>query len=192
MHTLESRPPKTDAQSFENIVKFAYWAMENAEPEDLEFACTSDCTLYAPMIEYAHKYGFILSEYEWMNILSAYGATKFLDIVIHLKEKYAVPRPFELAARQGVDLPFKFNTQTVESASYPSGHAALTRFAAHVFDHFFIDGDPNLEHHRVEMFELANRIAWGRIILGVHSLQDIHEGKRLADEYMMRNRQRNH
>ena len=109
--------------------------------------------------------------------------TTGIDDVMALKEEYGVPRPFVLAKHQGRDLPFELESWTVSSASYPSGHAASARYLAHVLSRYFLSGQPNADAHRFELFNIANRIAWGRVVLGVHSIQDIKEGKRLADTH---------
>jgi len=180
MLALESTPPLR-GHHFIEIVNFAKSVMSAASKEDLEFARSTDIDSQGPLIEYVLKHKLVSSEAEIWRALRMYNYTDFMRFIMELKMKYDVPRPFALAWIYGIRLPFEHDSVTVGSASYPSGHAAEARFFAHFLSREYLSGHTFEDAHRYELFNIANRIAWGRVVLGVHSVQDIREGKRLAD-----------
>ena len=180
MLVLESTPPRR-GQHFIDIVEFAKCVMSAASEEDIAFAEATDFDSAGPLIEYVLEHKLVSSESEIWRALRGSKYTEFMRFVMDLKKTYDVPRPFVLAWAQGERLPFEYDSLTTGSASYPSGHAAEARFLAHFLSNEYVGDDEYSDVHRCELFNIANRIAWGRVILGVHSIQDIREGKRLAD-----------
>ena len=104
-----------------------------------------------------------------------------LNALCKFKKVYKVKRPYKQARSLGVELPNTY-TKTLSGVgySYPSGHAGQSRIYAHAImqtaRHQISD------QVRFELFNLAKRIAFSRIQLGVHYPQDIREGERLADQ----------
>jgi len=184
MPLLRSEPPNLDPIHLSEVVEFSRSLMELSDNSEFEFALSTDKDLLRPIVEYLMRYGIATDE-DIEDAIFSSDHNVFLDAIMELKERYGVSRPFVLARRMGRPLPFELNSDTVESESYPSGHAASSRFAAHLLSDVFLRGHPDADRHRGEIFMLANRIAWGRVLLGVHSIQDIREGKRLADVYFI-------
>lgn len=84
------------------------------------------------------------------------------------KKLYARPRPPQVdpAVQPCVAVP--------KSASYPSGHSTRAFVWAGVLAEIFPE-------KRAELFEHAHRVAWSRILGGVHFPTDVVGGRRLAD-----------
>lgn len=83
------------------------------------------------------------------------------------KRHYARPRPFL------VDAQIAPCVKAPTSGSYPSGHAV----------NFFLDAGVLSEvfpEKRTELFSLAGKLAWGRVLGGVHFPSDLMAGKLLA------------
>jgi membrane-associated phospholipid phosphatase len=158
--------------------------MRSTTDEDVHFALSTDVDIADPLISYMELHGLATRD-AMVDALASSQHDEFLTHILYLKDKYNVPRPFVLARYFNVQLPFELDSWTVNSGSYPSGHAASSRFLAHELSRDFLKGHPQEDLHRCELFSLANRIAWGRVQLGVHSMQDIREGKRLADQIFM-------
>jgi hypothetical protein len=156
--------------------------MREASNEDVAFALSTDEDILGPLVDYMQTHN-LANPVDITEVLYGSEHGDLIDVVMQMKEHYDVPRPLKLAQMQGRRLPYEHVSWTIENGSYPSGHAASARYVAHLFSDMFLGYHPDGEHHRFELFNIANRIAWGRVILGVHSLQDIREGKRLADLY---------
>jgi len=99
------------------------------------------------------------------------------ELMLHVlreKIKWGVKRPYAVANDFGIVLQHQLDFTTGIGPSYPSGHAALSRFYAHYLSAIF-------EDLRVELFSFSNRICFSRLHIGVHFLRDIEAGKYLAD-----------
>ena len=86
------------------------------------------------------------------------------------KEKHNRKRPFEIdpSARN-----VKFKTTTMETPSYPSGHA----LAGYVMAHVMADKYPE---KRKELFSTADDVAHSRMQMGAHYPSDLKQSKRLS------------
>lgn len=183
MKRLVSTPPLTDSDTLRDIVYFTKSAMGLATREDIDFATDTDIGMLEPMIDYVLDQNLAGTIDQVWDVLETPARDDFMDEIMRLKAHYNVPRPFVVARKLGIDLPISHRSYTMSSASYPSGHAADARFCAYILADAFLTGGSDDDIHRAELFRIANRIAWGRIILGAHSMQDIMEGRRLADDY---------
>jgi len=145
--------------------------MEIASEEDLVFAERVD--VFTPELFYMDVCGYVSPRTASFLRAREY---ELLMIILREKMKWKMRRPYLAASAFGIDLnpPLKFTTGV--GPSYPSGHAAISRFYAQSLALFF-------EDLRGELFNLSSRIAWSRLQLGVHFLRDIKEGERLADLY---------
>jgi hypothetical protein len=172
------KPPLRDPQSLRHMLCEVKSIMELATEEDLVFAKFVDPDLSAGVYTILSRYCGNLNALE---IAKLERMRKHFGNVIHeVKQIHRIPRPYQLAPKFGVELPQEnlISTSGV-SFSYPSVHAAGSRDLAHLIWRKYHNclGD----HGRYEIFNYANRVAMSRIHLGVHSLQDIREGIRLAD-----------
>lgn len=180
MKALKSEPPKDSDAYRKYIVNFAKAVMNQVSEEDLEFARRTDIDEVGPFVEYLLAHHITRNpEVVYRNIERS-ELHEFMDYIMSEKARYGLPRPFDLARQYGVVLPFEHGAQTATCESYPSGHSAAAFYLAHLLSDRLLKGHPDRDRHRCELFNIANRIAWGRVCLGVHSIQDIKEGARLA------------
>ena len=86
------------------------------------------------------------------------------------KEKHNRKRPFEIdpSVRN-----VKFKTTTMDTPSYPSGHA----LAGYVMAHVMADKYPE---KRKALFSTADDVAHSRMQMGAHYPSDLEESKRLS------------
>tara|TARA_A100001015_G_scaffold321086_1_gene450044 strand:- start:1118 stop:1675 length:558 start_codon:yes stop_codon:yes gene_type:complete len=176
-----SEPPNRSDIYLKHIVAYVKALMSQVSKEDLQFARNTDLDEVKPFQDYLLFHRIISNSEQVEEALYKSNYADFLEYIMFLKQKYAVPRPFDLAKQMNVRLPFHHGSETATNASYPSGHAASAFYIANILTKEFLKDHPFRDRHRYELFNLANRISWGRVCLGVHSLQDIREGARLAN-----------
>ena len=172
------KSPLWDSQYILNMLCEVKCIMELATDEELSFDKYVDADFSIGMFDILKKYCTNINESD----IEAIEVTlnRFVEDLISIKNAYKVPRPYQIAPTFGVTLPKK-NMVSVSGVhfSYPSIHAAGSRCIAQLVSRKYQDclGD----YGRYEIFNHANRVAISRIHLGVHSVQDIREGIRLAD-----------
>ena len=173
-----TNPPSRDPDSLRHLVAEVKDIMKLATAEDLAFAKYVDLDLSVGIYDIVRRYcgDICQSDINRLNNLRRSFGEKLHEI----KQIYRMPRPYLLAKALGVDLP-SGNLISVSGVgwSYPSVHAAGSRYLAHLIckDYKTCLGDLG----RCEVFDYANRVAMSRVHIGVHSLQDVCEGIRLAD-----------
>lgn len=180
MKHIKSEPPKDNDEYRRYIANFARAVMSQASEEDLEFARRTDTDELGPFIEYLLDHQITRNPEAVYSHIGRSDLDEFMDYIMSEKARYGLPRPFDLARQYKVVLPFEHGAQTATCESYPSGHSAAAFYIAHLLSDQLLKGHPDRDRHRCELFNIANRIAWGRVCLGVHSIQDIKEGARLA------------
>ena len=74
-------------------------------------------------------------------------------------------------------------TYTGIGSSFPSGHAAAAHLYAHLLSKY-----TNMPTDRLRLNDFADRVAKSRLVLGVHTLEDLTAGKELARSYIQMNR----
>lgn len=172
------KPPLCDSQDILNMLCEVKCIMELATDEELSFAKYVDSDFSIGMFDILEKYCTDIDQSDVEAIKVVLNG--FVRDLISIKNTYKVPRPYQIAPTFGVALPKK-NMVSVSGIhfSYPSIHSAGSRCIAQLVSRKYQDclGD----YGRYEIFNHANRVAMSRIHLGVHSLQDVREGIRLAD-----------
>jgi hypothetical protein len=152
--------------------------MRTANDSDIEFARVADTGLAAPFADYVEQ--LELPAPTWGQCRSVYAyVDRFLEsVLIPAKLLFNVERPFVVAERLGIPFPRPLQSSTAIGPSYPSGHAGGAVMMAYGLAWMF---QPHItDEQRCELFNIANRIAMSRVHIGVHTLQDIAEGCRLA------------
>jgi len=177
---IEPKPPKASLRDLINLTFQVSAIMELADQSDTEFAILADrfdLDTYIKFLEL--NAGLSLSEDVHSQIQK--DSLPFMAEILKLKLKFNIPRPYIIAEEVGIQInPIYKQSISGHGPSYPSGHSALSRFVANK-----ISSLTHLtEDQYLELYRLADKIAVSRIHLGVHSLQDIQEGKRLADAWM--------
>ena len=96
------------------------------------------------------------------------------NIVIALKNHYNRPRPAQVAAHHGINLK-SYPSKSADTAAYPSGHSVQP---------FAIATAISKEHPELRdgLFELADRIAKGRMRMKIHYRSDYEYGKLLGQQ----------
>jgi acid phosphatase (class A) len=84
------------------------------------------------------------------------------------KKRYSRPRPPQ------ADASVKPCVNVPHNTSYPSGHSAQAFVSAHILSELFPE-------HRKDLLARAHKVAWGRIIAGVHFPTDDVAGRILAE-----------
>ena len=99
---------------------------------------------------------------------------KIKNIVVSLKNHYNRPRPAQLAVEHGINLK-PYPSKSADTAAYPSGHSVQP---------FAIATAISKEHPELKdgLFELADRIAKGRMRMKIHYRSDYEYGKLLGKE----------
>ncbi|MEM7445443.1 MAG: phosphatase PAP2 family protein [Pseudomonadota bacterium] len=160
-------PPAIGSEVFDQQMAIVLWLQETRIPEQVAFVeQTLDQTRFVPLLGDA--------------LLQADGRqlNQMIDDVIDevradydaLKDVYDLPRPFQV-------------NEAVEPvgdarpvASYPSGHAIRATVYARLLAEIFPD-------HEAALMDLADRIAHGRVIAGVHYPIDVVSGQELGNAY---------
>tara|TARA_B100000131_G_C17884521_1_gene519700 strand:+ start:50 stop:670 length:621 start_codon:yes stop_codon:yes gene_type:complete len=93
--------------------------------------------------------------------------------LMELKYKYNRPRPYQLAEFYGLDVD-KFNLESMNTPSYPSGHATQ----GYLLGMFYSKKYPE---HTEEFTQLGEDVAHSRIIAKAHYPSDKRFGKELAE-----------
>lgn len=109
---------------------------------------------------------------EWFDNLT----DQLFTICMYFKNKFNRKRPYEYAKENEIDYP-KIKTETGVTPSYPSGHAMNSFFAAEILA-------KKHPEYRKELFEYAEKVAHGRVKLGVHYQSDVESGKLLAKKLL--------
>lgn len=173
---VSARPPYLEQRA---IVGGTQSVMSLANEDDIDFARRVDFSFQEVLFDVLLRNNVLQT---FSNIHKCKRHTNnFLRFVIYCeKQKWQIDRPYVIAEKLNIPFERKYISQTASDTSYPSGHAAGSRFFVHCMLDAY-DGEIN-DYVRAELFNVSNRVALSRVQIGVHSLQDIREGIRLADE----------
>lgn len=170
MH-IPIQPPATDAHTLHNLVAEVVDCVRSATPGELDFARrVDDDELTVLKSEFFAPRGLL---HAWPTLGVEYDA--FIDFVVHeAKLAYPLKRPHALAKQLGIPFRRPANYIRARGGSYPSAHAAAVWFAAYSAAGALSPRD------RKALYAFARRVAQSRLVAGVHTRQDIEEGRRLA------------
>jgi hypothetical protein len=101
---------------------------------------------------------------------------QLFTICLYFKKKFNRERPFQAAKELDIEFPV-VKTETGVTPAYPSGHAFSAYTVAEILSKKYPD-------KKKELFDLAEKIAVGRIKHGVHFPSDIEGGKILAKKLL--------
>ncbi|MBV30307.1 MAG: hypothetical protein CL504_06715 [Actinobacteria bacterium] len=163
--------PKRSIEDMHRLVSEVSYIMRLATEEEIECAKYYDGDVFKVFLNCARSIG--------VPIPSELHSTMFpvLESLSELKEHFKMPRPEKIAKHLGRKLPRTPITKWTRSYSYPSGHALISRYLAYT-----LSNQPSVsEAQRRALFDFANRVGLSRVQLGVHTLQDIREARRLVD-----------
>lgn len=152
--------------------------MGTANREDIEFARVVDTHLVAPFADFVERADLPTLSWGQARAVHAYVDEFLESVLVPAKILFDVERPFIVAERLGIPFPRPIQSRTALGPSYPSGHAGGAVAMAHGLA--WVHRAHITDEQRSELFNIANRIAMSRVHIGVHTLQDITEGRRLA------------
>ena len=163
--------PKRSVEDMHRLVSEVSYIMRLATDEEVECAKYFDRDVFKVFLNFATSIRVPIPEYLHAD------AFPVLESLSDLKEQFKMPRPEDMARRLGRKLPRSPITKWARSFSYPSGHTLISRYLA-----YKLSDQPGVsEAQRQALLDFANRVAISRVHLGVHTLQDIREARRLVD-----------
>jgi hypothetical protein len=165
----------------EDMVHQTLAVMQMADAADIEFARDVDTHMLAPFGDYIDREGLPRLPPQIARKMYAHIDGLLEWVIIPAKESFRIERPFVAAERLGIPFPRPFISKSALDSSYPSGHAGGAMSAAIALA--WVLAKHLTEQQTADLFDIANRIAMSRVHIGVHSLQDISEGKRLAHTF---------
>ncbi len=160
-------PPNLDSNELREQMAVVLWLQHTRTPAQVAFASKSlNLERFAPILS--------------LELVNADGIElkDTLDAVISevrsdydaLKGKYDLPRPFQ------INEAVKPVGDARPVAAYPSGHAIRATVYASLLSEIFPDQSEALQ-------VLANQIAYGRVVAGVHFPIDITAGQKLGHAF---------
>ena len=99
-----------------------------------------------------------------------------VPIIRHYKNFYNRARPYQVAAKLGMELD-RFKTDTSKTPAYPSGHTVQPIVVAEYYSTLY-------PQHRAGLMKGAIVCGYGRVIAGLHYPSDYDSGKKLGTELM--------
>jgi hypothetical protein len=146
-----------------------YLAALRPSKDEKKFARLVDTDLAAPFRDYIRSHGLqvVVSDIDYL-------LSESVPLVLASKFKYQRLRPRELAYMYGIDLDV-YPSKTVNTPSYPSGHALQAYLIAYVLGAKFPD-------HAGALEEIARRIGLSRLHLAVHYPSDVDAGQFFASQ----------
>jgi hypothetical protein len=163
--------PKRSVKDMHRLVSEVSYIMRLATDEEIECAKYFDGDVFKVYLEFARSVGIPTPPPLHSEMFP------ILESLSGLKEHFKMPRPEDMARSLGRKLPRSPITKWARSFSYPSGHTLISRYLA-----YKLSDQPGVsEAQRQALFDFANRVAISRVHLGVHTLQDIREARRLVD-----------
>jgi len=169
------KPPKTSNIELKKLVYKTISISREATPEQIDLAQRVDKDEIAVIYE-----DFIVPRQLkrfWKIPEKHYD--RFIEFIINdAKLQYPIPRPTSLAKKFGIDFFPPFKAKHASGTSYPSAHSASIWFIV-----YFLLPNLPLEDQNA-LLSFARQLTITRLVAGVHTMQDIWEGKRLAKEYV--------
>ena len=104
-------------------------------------------------------------------------ASEAAVLITKLKWLYNRPRPYQIAAKQGIDF-LPLESKTAHTPAYPSGHS----IQAHLLASHLGEIAPQ---HRKMFMDLAHKIAFSRVVAGYHWPSDLVFGKDIFRHMIM-------
>jgi len=172
---ISIKPPKTSNIELKNLLSKTISISKTATPEQIDLAQRVDKDELAVIYE-----DFIIPKKLkrfWKIPEQHYN--RFMEFIINdAKLQYKLPRPQILAKKFGITFSPLFKAKHASGTSYPSAHAASIWFVV-----YFLLPSLSFEDQNA-LLSFARQLTITRLVAGVHTTQDIWEGKRLAKVYV--------
>ena len=172
MYNLVIHPPATSHTALKRLVQEVVDTHNSASELDIKFSKRVDedalSVLKSDFFDargLTHIWHYPHKEYEL-----------FIDFILEAKFRYPLKRPYALAKELGIPFHRRKNYIRARGNSYPSAHSASVWFVTY----YLADKIP--PHLKSELFAFAHKIANSRMVAGVHTRQDLDEGRLLAQK----------
>ena len=164
-----SPPPRNSSNETRIELDIVIQRQADATHEEIEFSRRMDDIL--EVYQWFDREAFRLTGkgygYGWLRDIAERGDA----LTNYMKLKFGRPRPYDIAPYMNRTLSSLVGD--IDTASYPSGHAADSYLIAKVLSRFHSE-------HAEEFDSMARRIAESRMILGVHFPSDLVAGEIVA------------
>lgn len=158
--TILSPPPKnTDNKTLKELQIVSRETL-NRSGEDINFILQMDRDIDQFFERLLYKYNL---DYPKQYIDSFYNLIK--PILMNTKGFWNRPRPSQLAKLYDINID-TIVTDTIHSASYPSGHTVYSSLAANIIKDFY----PKI--NQLDLDKIVNNTAKARVMQGVHYPSD--------------------
>jgi hypothetical protein len=158
--TILNPPPKnTDDQTLKELEIISRETLKRSN-KDVDSVLEIDRDMDQFFEKFLYKYNL---EYPREYIDNFYNLIE--PILMNTKGFWNRPRPLQLAKLYGINIE-AIITETIHSASYPSGHTVYSSLVANIIKDFY----PQIDQFKLD--KIVNNIARARIIQGVHYPSD--------------------
>lgn len=156
---LDAPPSNTSKQTISEL-EMVFDAAANRNENDLNLIKIVDSDPDKLFIDLAQEYNV---KYPLSKINEFYHIIK--PILMNTKGIWNRPRPAQLAKYFNLNIDF-INTDTIHTASYPSGHTVYSSLVAQILKHHYA----NIDQRKLDI--LVNNTAKARVLQGVHYPSD--------------------
>lgn len=157
--TLNPPPKNTDDQTLKELEIISRETLKRSN-KDVDSVLEIDRDMDQFFEKFLYKYNL---EYPREYIDNFYNLIE--PILMNTKGFWNRPRPLQLAKLYGINIE-AIITETIHSASYPSGHTVYSSLVANIIKDFY----PQIDQFKLD--KIVNNIARARIIQGVHYPSD--------------------
>lgn len=176
MIDLSVAPRLTLEERIQSIHRELFPIMQAATLEEIKFAQKVDLDAEVGFEEFIEDYldRGLLTQDQLKYICDI--TLNFFELIDNVKDQFQILRPYILVDfhRNGIRRPKSY---TGVGYSFPSGHAAAAYLYAHLLSKI-------VHRDKEKLYRFAERVARSRLLLGVHTHEDIDAGKKLAELYI--------
>lgn len=158
--------PYPDDYSTRKEVEYLKKLAIERDEETMEFINMADRSIGKLFILLLNKNGIYVDDYLKEDIERVLVETTIP--VLKLKYLYNRARPYQVADIEGIEFS-AIDSESAKTPSYPSGHATQSMYLAY----YLTKSYPDLSS---QLMALGERIAWSRVVAGVHFPSDISFG----------------
>jgi len=159
--TILSPPPENTSKITQKELDLVAYATKNRNKKDLEFVYKMDIDMDSFFISLLNKHDL---KYPQQYINDFYALVE--PILMNTKSFWNRPRPSQLAKLYGIEIDV-IETDTIHTASYPSGHTVYTKLVSNILSDMY----PKLSNN---FLNIAKNTGIARVQQGVHYPSDNH------------------
>ena len=152
-------PPENTSKTTEKELQLISYATKNRKDKDVEFIYKIDENIDFFFDSLIKKYNLV---YPQKYIYDFYSVVE--PILMNIKSFWNRPRPSQLAKLYGIEIDV-IETDTIHTASYPSGHTVYSKLVANILSDIY----PSLS---IKFDNIAKNTGIARLQQGVHYPSD--------------------